>query len=157
MAKITEYSGIENAPTYDKVSLKTVLVKTEFSLPAPFNKKDKVAEKEILADIVRKLQHNHIFFARLNLGGVIRNTKSGAILTANGMVGWPDIIILFQGKMIGLEVKRLGGKVTTQQLGVLQEIQLNGGKAFIITNAISLYKVFTNEVSNYYLEGIPVL
>ena len=154
-ATVKTYNSIDERPE-EKPRLKDYISKTEYNLPPPFNKRDKISEKEILAEIIRKLQHNRIFHVRLSLGGVIRNTKAGAILTANSMVGWSDILCVCQGKLITLEVKRFGGHVTSQQLSVMKEINANGGKAVIICSATNLGKVFTNEISNYFLEGVQV-
>ena len=157
MAKtITTYNSLEERPDI-KPQLKDYLTKTEFSLPAPFNKRDSVPEKQVLSEVIRKLQHNSIFYARLNLGGVIRQTKGGAILTANEMVGWPDVLVLFQGTFIGLEIKRFGGKITSQQLSILKAIRDNGGRSYIVTSATYLFKVFTNETIHYNLDGIPII
>lgn len=154
--RIKTYNSIDERPD-EKPKLKDYISKTEFSLPPPFNKKDKVPEKEILAEIIRKLQYNKICYYRMSLGGVIRQTKAGAILTANSMSGFPDLMCIFQGKLITLEVKRYGGLVSIKQLSIMQELKANGAFPYIICSATNLVKVFTEEKSNYDIQGIPII
>ena len=154
-ATVKTYNSLDERPD-DKPRLKDYISKTEYSLPPPFNRKDSIKEAEILKEVLHKLQVNGIFHVRLSLGGVIRNTKAGAILTANPMAGWCDILCLCNGTLIALELKRTGGSVTSTQLSVMKQINANGGKAYILTSSKNLGKCFTSEISNYWCEGIQV-
>jgi len=48
------------------------------------------------------------------------------------MLGIPDILLLFKGHLIGLEVKTPTGKPSPEQLAWGRDIEANGGSFFIV-------------------------
>jgi VRR-NUC domain. len=48
--------------------------------------------------------------------------------------GVPDIILVFKGQFIGLEVKRQGGKQSEYQLEFEKEVKENGGKYHVVSS-----------------------
>jgi hypothetical protein len=49
-------------------------------------------------------------------------------------VGIPDLIVCYQGKFLGLEVKLPGEKPSTVQQVVLKQIRASGGIAAVVTS-----------------------
>lgn len=47
-------------------------------------------------------------------------------------IGIPDLLVVFQGHFIGLEVKQVGGKPSSIQRKVLKEIEAAGGVAAVV-------------------------
>ena len=50
------------------------------------------------------------------------------------MAGWPDIIGVFRGRALALEVKRPGGKATKLQLATLDKWKAAGALAGVVTS-----------------------
>ncbi len=51
------------------------------------------------------------------------------------MNGVPDIILVKDGKFVGIEVKRKGGKQSDSQIRFQKQLELNGGK-YILAESI---------------------
>jgi hypothetical protein len=81
--------------------------------------------------------------------GENRSAATGARLKAMGVKkGFPDILCLWAGRAIGIELKRPGGKQTPEQKAVEQAWNGTGG----------IYRVFdTYEDTLAFLEGIGAL
>lgn len=54
---------------------------------------------------------------------------------ANSKRGVPDIIALYKGKFVAIEVKTFNGEQSFYQLKIEQEIQQNGGYYILATSA----------------------
>lgn len=81
-------------------------------------------ESKIQKDILKYLKDNRIyhfrFQAQVNLNGV------------------PDILALYKGYFLGLELKRPGGKPTGLQLKKIEAINENGGIGLVIESVEEL-------------------
>jgi hypothetical protein len=62
-----------------------------------------------------------------------------------GTAGLPDIIACVDGRFVGLEVKRPGGKLTALQLSTLERIRAAGGVAEMI-DSVDKAKAIINSV-----------
>jgi hypothetical protein len=45
--------------------------------------------------------------------------------------GWPDLVIIYQGRHLAIELKTLKGTATASQKGWIQTLQANGWEAHI--------------------------
>lgn len=54
-----------------------------------------------------------------------------------------DILVCYQGRFIGIECKRSGGKPTERQKFVMDEIRKAGGLAFVISSKEEVDKFLT--------------
>jgi hypothetical protein len=99
------------------------------SLPAPFNKsKAGQKEKDIQKAILAILKEVGVRHWRVSLGNKIARNKLGeAVAIENELAGFPDIMCIIDGILIGIEVKKYGGKLSEKQLKKLSDIQESGG------------------------------
>lgn len=91
----------------------------------------KPLEKKIQRDIIKYLQEQGIFHERINSGAVM--VKQGGIRYKLTLAtkGFPDILILKDGRFIGCEVKKHDTKQNKDQLQMEQSILENGGEYFV--------------------------
>jgi len=71
------------------------------------------AESKIMQEILGYLKANRIWHLRVNADA--------------STVGVPDILVCFNGRLVGLEVKTPSGKPTELQVRVLEAIKESGG------------------------------
>jgi len=62
--------------------------------------------------------------------------------------GVPDIICLYNGKYIALEVKNEKGKLTELQDFNLREIKKNGGYAYCVRSVEEVKEIFDKRINN---------
>jgi len=80
-------------------------------------------EKEIQAQIIEYLKLKRIFFWRNNIGA---GQLKGGRFVRFGVPGAPDLFVLKEGKLIGIEVKRAKTKLSPLQEEFGAEMQKNG-------------------------------
>lgn len=68
---------------------------------------------------------------RSNTGAVVREYKGKKRFTRFGQAGMPDIIGIYRGRFLAIEVKRPGNKATMEQQMFLDGISRMGGLAFV--------------------------
>lgn len=89
-------------------------------------------EKDIQRQILEWLAYQGIFSWRNNTGAIVSEYKGKQRFMRFGMKGSPDIIgILKDGKFLAIEVKRKGGKMTSEQIVFFERINENGGVAIL--------------------------
>lgn len=68
--------------------------------------------------------------------------------TGYGNAGVPDFVVCYKGEFIGIECKAQGNKPTALQLKNLQDIEIAGGRSFVIdeTNVDQLLEKLTKEI-----------
>ena len=145
MAKVTTYSGYHDAPDYKTKKPK----EKQYSLPAPYNKKDGTLEKDVLKRTKEVLTELGGYWWRIENSGVIH----GNVMCASQMKGLPDLMWLKDGILRFIEVKAPGGHVSQSQINCLQRCKENGGVAFIVVTPELL---MTGDLTDM-LEGIFVL
>ncbi|UOF77034.1 hypothetical protein [Caudoviricetes sp.] len=104
-------------------------------------KKDGYTEAQLLADCKEYLRSQKLWFARIEGGGKIVSTALGKQLVPSENVGLPDLIILKDGKFFAAELKISGGYLSTKQKNILDLINLNGGKAEVVTSVDDLARL----------------
>lgn len=92
----------------------------------------KILEKDIQKAILDYLGYQKdIYFFRAG-AGAIQTLKGGYFKT--GKAGLPDIIVLKDGRFIGLEVKTPSGRVSEAQEQAKQDIVACKGEYHIVTS-----------------------
>ena len=98
----------------------------------------KILEKDIVKMCLDYLTLKKIFHYRQNTGGF--KTERGSFVRF-GFKGSPDIVVVINGKYIGLECKVPNGKQSDGQIKFEQELKSAGGDYHIITNYEDLKKL----------------
>jgi hypothetical protein len=125
-----------------------------FSLPAPYNKREKgCLEKDTLKALQAFLREKGFAVCRLQVQGAIQHTGGGdAVLRGSSMTGMPDVIAMKDGKFFMFECKAPGGHLSAIQLSRLKEWQAHGAFACVL---VSASKFFTQTEAGW-IQGIPV-
>ncbi|MGL5190228.1 MAG: VRR-NUC domain-containing protein [Cetobacterium sp.] len=94
-------------------------------------------EIEIQSSIIQYLQilenQNKIFFQRINNIPVYDSKhKKYRSMVKGGKKGFPDILILTAGKIIGLEVKSETGKQSKEQKEIEKKFKQHGQEYFVV-------------------------
>lgn len=102
----------------------------------------KISESQVLGSIMDYLWANRIFAFRMN-NTPIYNPRQGSFRSKGKyeLYGVADILGVYKGRMLAIEVKRPGGKPTDYQITFINQVNQNGGIAFIAT---SVEEVITN-------------
>lgn len=102
--------------------------------------KSVVSESSIQTAICDYLSYKRYFFWRQNTGGMYREGRwfSQPKYSKNGV---PDIILVKDGKFVGLEVKRPKGKQSAHQLAFETDCKKAGGEYYIITSVEEVQKL----------------
>lgn len=92
------------------------------------------AFKKAVCDYLAVLEsQGRLFYWRQQSGGI----KVGARWISMGRKGLPDLVVLLEcGEMIGVELKKVGGKPEASQLEVQEMWRKLGHKYFILTHSI---------------------
>lgn len=110
-------------------SLRSHTAGKSWQLPRPYNKSlQGVLEAGILREVRFQLANAGIWHRRLEGGGKIVGNK----LIASSMSGLSDIIAIdANGRLVAMEIKRPGGRVSALQLATLESIIAAGGRSVI--------------------------
>ena len=89
-------------------------------------------ENDVLQSICEYLWYNKIFFWRNN-NTPTYDAKRGLYrkMPKWSKKGVPDIIGIYKGKMLAIEVKKNGTYPSKEQKEIIKEINENGGVAFV--------------------------
>ena len=96
--------------------------------------KVKVSEKETQKLIIEYLKATRQFFWRNNSGAMMGSYKGKSRLMRFGDVGSPDIFVVRNGQIIGIEVKSSIGKQSDNQKEWQKRFEKAGG-IYILTNS----------------------
>ncbi len=89
-------------------------------------------ESEIQRGICEYLFAKGYFFTRMNNTPIFDPTrKRFRAMTKYALKGFPDILVLYKGKAIGIEVKTDTGKLSKEQRSLSDQWVNNGGAYFI--------------------------
>ena len=92
-------------------------------------------ETLIQAEILKYLRSKGVFAWRQNNGG-IWDAKLGMYRTHTGMKGVPDIIAVYHGRFIGVEIKSEKGKMSPDQF-IFRERLLEAGGLYILARSVA--------------------
>lgn len=91
----------------------------------------KETEHQIQSAIMDYLKAKKIFHWRNNSGAMLKTYKDKTFMVRFGAVGSPDIFVLKNGKLYGIEVKSATGKMRPEQILFGAMIEENGGIFFV--------------------------
>lgn len=96
----------------------------------------KVLERDILNDICQYLKDENYFFWRSNNIPVFGKNNAGKMTFRSmprfSMKGVPDIIVITDGRFLGIEVKRPGQELRKEQEVFRAHCIENGGHYYVI-------------------------
>ena len=103
-------------------------------------------EKLIQQAVITTLQYHE------NMGGcyfIRNNAFQGRIQRPNGSQGYiknakpgsPDILVLYKGRFIGIEIKSETGKQTANQMEAEEKIRRAGGEYYVVRSVEDLLKI----------------
>lgn len=108
--------------------------------------KIKVSEKDVQRTILAwcELQQNvsKLMFWRNNTGAVVFERKNKSSFVRFGSVGSPDIFILSNGKLYGVECKGSTGKLSDAQAEFGRKMMVQGGEYIVAHDLNDVIKVF---------------
>lgn len=103
-------------------------------------------EKEIQAKIMQWLEYNKIFAWVNKTQGTFDPVRKTFRKNKKLLKGVPDILgILPDGRFLGIEVKRPGGKVSPEQLDFIEKANGLGGVCFVafsLEDVIGDYRLY---------------
>lgn len=138
MSKIYTYESLEDAPKYG-TKLSTYIRGKDYPLPAPYNKKvEGVTEAQILKRVKECLDYLKIFYKRIDSQGKF-HAGAGCMLPSSN-VGISDIIAIgSNGVFMAIEVKKPGGKISSEQWNFLHDVARAGGIAIVCVSEVEIY------------------
>ncbi|MEX2053934.1 MAG: VRR-NUC domain-containing protein [Candidatus Colwellbacteria bacterium] len=97
------------------------------------------SEQEIQKSILEYLRiKKYVVFKHHSTGSTIRNGE--AVFFSHGEKGISDIIACSpKGNFTAIEVKKRGGKPSTEQLEFIERVKANGGTAFVAYSFDDVY------------------
>ena len=90
-------------------------------------------QKKILDYLDERMFYGELVYARVNSGML---HLSGGGCAKGAPAGFPDIMILYKGKFIGVEVKQEKGKQSDVQVEMQKKIEDSGG-IYIIARSLN--------------------
>lgn len=102
----------------------------------------KKLEKDIQREVCEWLDKNGYMFWRSNNIPVYGMNNGGKMtfrkLPKYTPRGIPDIMVVFEGRFIGIEVKRSGAKLRPEQITFKEKMEANGGYYAVVTSVEEL-------------------
>lgn len=95
-------------------------------------------EKDIQRDILYYLELKKVFHYRQNTGALA--TPTGGFIRY-GTTGAPDIVCVIQGKYVGLEIKRPGGRLSPGQERFAEQLKKAGGDYHVVTSLDDIFQL----------------
>lgn len=95
-------------------------------------------ERDVQNAILEWLSYKKIFHERINSGMIFANKYA----VKGATPGFPDILVLFKSRFIGLEVKTDKGKQNENQKNMESEIKKHGGEYYIVRSIDDVEKIF---------------
>lgn len=106
-------------------------------------KTPELSEHDIQSQIIDWLRIEGIFHYRNNTGAFSREYKGKRRFARFGKKGAPDIVAVYRGKYIGIEVKRPGKPLSPSQEEFRQELENSGGIYVWATKLEDVSEIFT--------------
>jgi len=96
-------------------------------------------EKDVQSAIIKYLRAKRLFFWKNNTVGIYKSSTGSYI--PSGSVGSPDIFVLKDGLLYGLEVKRIGGKQSDAQINFGWSMNYHGGRYEVVFSIDDVIKL----------------
>ena len=116
--------------------------------------KSNTPERDIQMSICEYLAYKRFFFWRQNVNPIF-DAKSGGFrrMPAYSVNGVPDIIMIYKGKFVGLEVKNEKGKQSESQKDFEKLCKSNGGY-YKVVRSVGDVEQFINNINK--LEDVKI-
>lgn len=135
----------------NRVSSKAI-TEASYALPLPHNRRNGVPEADVLKAALASLQARCPWVRRIEGSGVMQHTGEGsAVFRPSRMHGMADLMSIWCGKLLAIEVKTGGGRLSGSQLSELQTIQRCGG-----IGGVCCTKTSVDELLNDLAKGNPL-
>jgi hypothetical protein len=131
-------AGAYQAKVLSKPVSRKLLAGDDHALPAPYNRRTEVREADVLKGVKDVLKLHNVWHRRLEGTGKVINGKAGLQMIPGDLKGMPDVLACVQGRLIAIEVKAPGGKLSAAQYGTLRGIRDAGGLALVVCSAEKL-------------------
>lgn len=137
------YAGAETRDAYEQRVLKIKpdrrgLEGPDRRLPHPYNKGGLVRERDVLAACKAVLKDRGIWHRRIDGTGKVVGSGDDCRMIPGELRGMPDLLACWSGRMVALEVKAPGGKISAIQWGTLRGIHDAGGLAIVACDGEAL-------------------
>ena len=118
---------------------KTAIVGKSVALPAPWHKKvPGLLEAQIMREVRSVLSRSGVWYRRIEGSGKLLHSGSEARMVKSEMTGMPDWIGCSHGRLLGIEVKAPGGRVSAAQVATLSAMRDAGARVCICVSAAAL-------------------
>jgi hypothetical protein len=96
--------------------------------------KHKTREGHLQSQCRRWLSENGYLVLRAETGLSLQNTGDGMVAKGSPMRGWPDLLVFLppMGRVLGVELKVLGGRISGEQIARLVALQSVGGLSALV-------------------------
>ena len=100
-------------------------------------------ESDLQKSVIQYLTIKHIFHYRQNSGAIVteRKGKKG-FYRFTSMNGLPDIVCVYRGQYVGLEMKSNKGKLSENQIMFREKLEQAGGKYIEVRDLDTIIKLF---------------
>ncbi len=117
------------------------------------SKKIRIPESVILRQILQwlRLQPSKCFVRRINVQGIPIRGNTNFIRPNKEMIGMSDLVGIWKGKPLAIEVKAKGGKPSRYQEGFLASWKAHGGISIIahsLDDVITQLRIYDGETTN---------
>lgn len=103
-------------------------------------KRQNEKESDIQRTILEYLDVIGVFNTRVNSGMIATGFGGKTRMVKGAKAGFPDILVLYKGRFIGLEVKTQKGKQNDNQIIMEREIKKNGGEYYVVRSIVDVDK-----------------
>lgn len=105
------------------------------NLPYPYEKRlPGGREREILKDTMAVLRAAGVWCLRIDQSGKIHGGGQNMVLCPSSHTGLGDILACWEGRLVSLEVKAPGGRLSALQASILRDIQRAGGRGAVVVD-----------------------
>lgn len=99
-------------------------------------------EKYVQQSVIQYLQLKRIFHWRNNTGGVVSTYKDRTYFHRYGAIGSPDIFVIKNGKIFGIECKADNGKQSENQVVWQKDFEQAGGIYLLVKSVDDVIKIW---------------
>lgn len=101
-------------------------------------------EKDTQSACLQYLASANIFHYRNNSGAIVSEYKGRKRFVRFGASGSPDIIVVYGGRYIGIEVKDIKGKQSESQIAFQKNLEKAGGAYYVVRSVDELVRIILN-------------
>jgi hypothetical protein len=92
----------------------------------------KILERDLQKLIIQYLEVLGIYVRPIRLGGNLHTANGKTFVKKNPLAGFPDLLVVYRGLYMHLEVKTPKGRLSTEQIKVIDELRYHGAKVAVV-------------------------